>query len=193
MRAGRPCNPASSEDFNRRAVKQIRDSPDARYNEGSVKGGRSMMSTDPITFVESLRAEGRTIASACRAAGISASTYYRRRREASGAAITAEAPQPEIRFARADPLLARELTDSVVHRIAGPSPITSRACPDSTPLRLRQSLAHAGLPEEARLLLRVAMVAVILALLGSAAGAVLTAMSSPDAAHLAALGLAAHI
>jgi hypothetical protein len=37
------------------------------------------------------------------------------------------------------------------------------------------------------------MVAVILALLGSAAGAVLTAMSSPDAAHLAALGLAAYI
>ena len=150
-----------------------------------------MMSTDPITFVEALRAEGRSIASACRAAGISASTYYRRRREASVVAQPPEPQHPEIRLARADPLLARELTDSVVHRIAGPTPAVARAGPGSAPLRLRQSLAHAGLSEEARLLLRVAGVAVILALLGSAAGAMLTAMSGTDAARLASAAFVA--
>lgn len=144
-----------------------------------------MMSTDPIAVVESLRADGRSIAAACRAAGISASTYYRRRREAT--VRIEDVHPPMIRFARADPLLAGELTDSIVHRIAGPPPANRAHLTAAPPLRLRPSLAHQGLSERARLLVRIAVVAGALALLGSAASAALTAMA-PDTAHrLAAL------
>jgi hypothetical protein len=145
-----------------------------------------MMITDPITLVEALRADGRSIASACRAAGISASTYYRRRREAT--VRIPDAPPP-IRFARADPLLATELTDSVVHRIAGPPPLLARANGYDQPLRLRPSLASRGLPEPAALLLRIAVTAGALALLGSAAAAVLTAMAPEDGGRLAAAAI----
>jgi hypothetical protein len=145
-----------------------------------------MMITDPITLVEALRADGRSIASACRAAGISASTYYRRRREATVRIPEARSP---IRFARADPLLATELTDSLVHRIAGPPPSLSRANVYDQPLRLRPSLAHRGLSEPAALLLRIALTAGALALLGSAAGAVLTAMSPEVSGRLASAAI----
>ncbi|MBU6373844.1 MAG: hypothetical protein KJS97_14040 [Alphaproteobacteria bacterium] len=142
-----------------------------------------MMSTDPIAVVEALRADGRSIAAACRAAGISASTYYRRRKEAT--VRIEDVHPPMIRFARADPLLASELTDSVVHRIAGPPPASRAHTAAARPLRLRPSLAHQGLSERARLLLRIAVVAGALALLGSAASAALTAMAPNDASRLA--------
>lgn len=142
-----------------------------------------MMSTDPITVVEALRADGRSIASACRAAGISASTYYRRRRETT---VRIEDVAPSmIRLARADPLLASELTDSVVHRIAGPPPLGRVHAVAAPPLRLRPSLAHQGLSERARLLVRIALVAGALALLGSAASAALTAMAPDSTSRLA--------
>ena len=140
-----------------------------------------MMTSDPVALVEAFRAEGRSIAAACRAAGISASTYYRRRREAT---VRIEDESAPIRFARADPLLATELTDSVVHRLAGPERPLLNAYIAAEPLRLRPSLAHQGLGDRARLLMKLAIAAGALALIGSAAGAVLTAVA-PDAHRLA--------
>lgn len=145
-----------------------------------------MMASDPVALVEAFRAEGRSIAAACRAAGISASTYYRRRRgvavEPTAGPLVEAAP---IRFARADPLLASELTDSVVHRIAGPERQRMNAYLSGEPLRLRPSLAHQGMSERMRLLLKIAITAGVLAVMGSAASAALTAMGPDQPSRLA--------
>lgn len=88
-----------------------------------------------VTAVDDLRAEGRSVAAACRVVGISTSTYYRRRRSVGAAgqalALAASAPARDWPFVVEKPTetphapvfwdqaFSAELTDSYVRREFG--------------------------------------------------------------------------
>lgn len=92
-----------------------------------------------VAAIDARRAEGVSVAVACRAAGISTSTYYRRRRlgerPAALSALALPAPAPDWPFSRGTPkaplfwdqAFADELTDSFVRRELGAGALRARA------------------------------------------------------------------
>lgn len=92
-----------------------------------------------VAAVDARRSEGLSVTAACRAAGVSTSTYYRRRRGVERApalsALALPAPAPDWPFARGTPkapmfwdhAFADELTDSFVRRELGAGEMRSRA------------------------------------------------------------------
>ncbi len=93
-----------------------------------------------VSVVDGRRAEGLSVVAACRAAGISTSTYYRRRRtsaalRADAVTIAASPPERSWPFAPATPrapfywdqVFADEMTDSFVRRELGAGDLKSRA------------------------------------------------------------------
>ncbi len=92
-----------------------------------------------VAVVDARRAEGLSVATACRAAGISTSTYYRRRRTsaARGVAVAFASPAPERSWPFAptttrapfywDQVFAGEMSDSFVRREFGAGELKTRA------------------------------------------------------------------
>ena len=124
-----------------------------------------------VAIVDGRRSEGLSVAAACRAAGVSTSTYYRRRRlanpvttaleeaEAAGAAaLVSQKVAPDWPFADATPraplfwdrAFADEMADSFVRRHFGARDVHTRArCPVTGEVsaagpRLALAIARAG-------------------------------------------------
>lgn len=132
---------------------------EAKDEDGTVETGVLDHDLDErVRTVEARRAQGLSVAAACRAAGVSTSTYYRLRRLGDRApalgALALPAPAPDWPFERETPkapffwdqAFADEMTDSFVRREFGAGEMRTR--------RALSSLATQGAPHRLQRLWR---------------------------------------
>lgn len=132
---------------------------EAKNEDGLVGTAGAVIDQDldeRVHAVDAQRAQGLSVAAACRAAGVSTSTYYRLRRGAALGALALPAPAPDWPFEPTTPkaplywdqAFADELTDSFVRREFGAGDLRTRAG------RALSSLTQRGAPHRLQRFMR---------------------------------------